>query len=104
MLAELLVATSLLTATLKFDGDITVTAAGRRSDEIWRLLTVTITSKCAVWRACRTKFKNADLKTLVGNGYVVITITLSEGERYQGVVGLEGDTTAACTGRLLYAF
>lgn len=36
--------------------------------------------------------ENADLKTLVGNGYVVITITPSEGERYQGVVGLEGDT------------
>ncbi len=40
--------------------------------------------------------ENADLKTLVGNGYVVITITPSEGERYQGVVGLEGDTLAAC--------
>ncbi len=40
---------------------------------------------------------NADLKTLVGNGYLVITITPEEGERYQGVVGLEGDTLAACT-------
>ncbi len=39
---------------------------------------------------------NADLKTLVGNGYLVITITPEEGERYQGVVGLEGDTLAAC--------
>ncbi len=26
----------------------------------------------------------------------MITITPSEGERYQGVVGLEGDTLAAC--------
>ena len=41
VLAELLVATSLLTATLKFDGDITVTT----------------TSRCAVWRACRAKFQ-----------------------------------------------
>jgi molecular chaperone Hsp33 len=39
---------------------------------------------------------DADLKTLVGNGYLVITITPEEGERYQGVVGLEGDTLAAC--------
>lgn len=39
---------------------------------------------------------DADLKTLIGNGYLVITITPSEGERYQGVVGLEGDTLAAC--------
>ncbi len=27
----------------------------------------------------------------------MITITPEEGERYQGVVGLEGDTLAACT-------
>lgn len=27
----------------------------------------------------------------------MITISPEEGERYQGVVGLEGDTTAACT-------
>ena len=40
--------------------------------------------------------ENADLKTLVGNGYLVITISPEEGERYQGVVGLEGDTLAAC--------
>ena len=39
---------------------------------------------------------DADLKTLIGNGYLVITITPAEGERYQGVVGLEGDTLAAC--------
>ena len=40
--------------------------------------------------------EGADLKTLVGNGYLVITISPQEGERYQGVVGLEGDTLAAC--------
>ncbi len=47
---------------------------------------------------------DADLKTMVGNGYPVITISPEEGERYQGVVGLEGDTLAACTGRLFPAF
>lgn len=40
--------------------------------------------------------ENVDLKTLVGNGYVVIIIISSEGERYQGVVGLEGDILAVC--------
>lgn len=40
---------------------------------------------------------DADLKTMVGNGCTVITISPEEGERYQGVVGLEGDTLAACT-------
>ena len=71
VLAELLVATSLLTATLKFAGDITVQLQGDIADD-------------------------ADLKTMVGNGYLVITISPKEGERYQGVVGLEGDTLAAC--------
>ena len=57
-----------------------------------------------MWRAQGEIPENADLKTLVGNGYVVITITPSEGERYQGVVGLEGDTPGGLPGRLLYAF
>ena len=56
VLAELLVATSLLTATLKFDGDITVQLQGDGPMNL-RLLTVTITSRCAVWRACRAKFQ-----------------------------------------------
>jgi len=33
---------------------------------------------------------------MVGNGYLVITITPAQGERYQGVVGLEGETLAEC--------
>lgn len=33
---------------------------------------------------------------MVGNGYLVITITPTDGERYQGVVGLEGETVAEC--------
>lgn len=36
------------------------------------------------------------LKEMVGNGYLVITITPAKGERYQGVVALEGETIAAC--------
>ena len=29
---------------------------------------------------------------MIGNGVMVITISPTEGERYQGVVGLEGET------------
>ncbi|RAP69941.1 hsp33 family protein [Candidatus Erwinia dacicola] len=36
------------------------------------------------------------LKEMVGNGYLVITISPKEGEPYQGVVGLEGETLAEC--------
>ena len=95
VLAELLVATSLLTATLKFDGDITVQLQG---DGPMNLAVINGNNNQQMRGVARVQGEipeNADLKTLVGNGYVVITITPSEGERYQGVVGLDGYTLAA---------
>ncbi|WP_414165755.1 Hsp33 family molecular chaperone HslO [Superficieibacter sp. BNK-5] len=96
ILAELLVATSLLTATLKFDGDITVQLQG---DGPMNLAVINGNNRQQLRGVARIQGEipeNADMKTLIGNGYLVITITPDEGERYQGVVGLEGDTLAAC--------
>lgn len=96
ILAELLVATSLLTATLKFDGDITVQLQG---DGPMNLAVINGNNRQQLRGVARMQGEipeNADMKTLIGNGYLVITITPDEGERYQGVVGLEGDTLAAC--------
>ncbi|BCG07678.1 Hsp33 family molecular chaperone HslO [Buttiauxella agrestis] len=96
ILGELLVATSLLTATLKFDGDITVQLQG---DGPMTLAVINGNNNQQMRGVARFKGEipaDADLKTLVGNGYLVITITPAQGERYQGVVGLEGDTLAAC--------
>ena len=96
VLAELLVATSLLTATLKFDGDITVQLQG---DGPMSLAVINGNNHQQLRGVARVQGdipEDADLKTLVGNGYLVITISPAEGERYQGVVGLEGDTLAAC--------
>jgi len=96
ILAELLVATSLLTATLKFAGDITVQLQG---DGPMSLAVINGNNKQQLRGVARVQDEiadDADLKALVGNGYLVITITPEEGERYQGVVGLEGDTLAAC--------
>ncbi|HEY2454309.1 MAG TPA: Hsp33 family molecular chaperone HslO [Scandinavium sp.] len=96
VLAELLVATSLLTATLKFAGDITVQLQG---DGPMPLAVINGNNNQQLRGVARVQGdipENADLKTLVGNGYLVITIAPEEGERYQGVVGLEGDTLAAC--------
>jgi Disulfide bond chaperones of the HSP33 family len=96
VLAELLVATSLLTATLKFSGDITVQLQG---DGPMSLAVINGNNKQQLRGVARVQGDipaDADLKTLVGNGYLVITIAPEEGERYQGVVGLEGDTLAAC--------
>lgn len=97
LLGELLVATSLLTATLKFAGDITVQLQG---DGPMLLAVINGNNQQQMRGVARVQGdipENADLKTLVGNGYLVITISPEEGERYQGVVGLEGDTLAACT-------
>ncbi|MEZ2583814.1 Hsp33 family molecular chaperone HslO [Kluyvera intermedia] len=96
VLSELLVATSLLTATLKFDGDITVQLQG---DGPMSLAVINGNNHQQLRGVARVQGdipEDADLKTLVGNGYLVITISPAEGERYQGVVGLEGDTLAAC--------
>lgn len=96
VLAELLVATSLLTATLKFSGDITVQLQG---DGPMTLAVINGNNHQQLRGVARVQGDipaDADLKTLVGNGYLVITIAPDEGERYQGVVALEGDTLAAC--------
>lgn len=96
LLGELLVATSLLTATLKFAGDITVQVQG---DGPMSLAVINGNNRQQMRGVARVQGEiadNASLKTLVGNGYLVITITPEEGERYQGVVGLEGETLAEC--------
>ena len=93
LLGELLVATSLLTATLKFAGDITVQLQG---DGPMSLAVINGNNQQQMRGVARVQGdvpENADLKTLVGNGGD--HHLPEEGERYQGVVGLEGDT-AAC--------
>lgn len=96
LLGELLVATSLLTATLKFEGSITVQVQGDgpvslaviNGDQNQKLRGV------ARWDGDIKA--DSSIHDLMGKGYMVITIIPTHGERYQGVVGLEGDTLAAC--------
>ena len=95
LLGELLVATSLLTATLKFEGSITVQLQGNgpvslaviNGDHLQQLRGV------ARWQGELPT--EPDLKALVGDGHLVITITPEEGERYQGIVSLESDSLAS---------
>ena len=94
LLGELQVATSLLTATLKFEGSITLQLQGDgpvslaviNGDHEQKLRGV------ARWEGHIDA--NATLHQLIGKGHLVITISPKQGERYQGVVGLEGDTLA----------
>ena len=95
LLGELLAATSLLTATLKFEGSITVQLQGNgpvslaviNGDHLQQLRGV------ARWQGELPT--EPDLKALVGDGHLVITITPEEGERYQGIVSLESDSLAS---------
>lgn len=96
LLGELLVATSLLTATLKFDGDITVQVQG---DGPLKLAVINGNNRQEMRGVARVESEiaaDSTLHQMLGNGIMVITISPSEGERYQGVVGLEGDTLAEC--------
>lgn len=96
LLGEMLVATSLLTATLKFSGEITVQLQG---DGPLRLAVINGDDRQNMRGVARINgviAENSSLKQMVGNGYLVITLTPDEGERYQGVVGLEGEHLSDC--------
>ncbi|PMH46037.1 Hsp33 family molecular chaperone [Vibrio sp. 10N.286.49.B3] len=94
LLGELLVATSLLTATIKFEGSITLQLQG---DGPVSLVVINGDNDQKMRGVARFDGDIADgatLHELIGKGHLVITITPDKGERYQGIVGLEGDTLA----------
>ncbi|BFO12459.1 Hsp33 family molecular chaperone HslO [Serratia rubidaea] len=96
LLGEMLVATSLLTATLKFNGDITVQL---QDDGPLKLAVINGNNQQEMRGVARLQGDIAEgstLQQMIGNGVMVITITPAEGERYQGVVALEGETLAEC--------
>ncbi|WP_301098479.1 Hsp33 family molecular chaperone HslO [Otariodibacter sp.] len=96
LLGEMLVATSLLTATLKFEGNITVQIQG---DGPLKLAVVNGNNQQQVRALARVEGEIAEQATLsemIGNGVLVISIIPEEGERYQGVVSLDKPTISEC--------
>ena len=94
LLGELLVSTTLLTATLKFEGSITIQLQG---DGPVSLAVINGDHDQKIRGVARWEgdiADNASLHDMMGKGYLVITIEPKKGERYQGVVGLEGETLA----------
>ncbi len=97
LLGELMVATSLLTATLKSASNITVQIQGNGPVS----LVVINGNHDQVMRGTARWNKDilpasSTLKELVGQGQIVITIEPEKGERYQGIVGIESDTLQGC--------
>lgn len=94
-LGELLIATSLLTATLKFEGKIAVQIQG---DGPLNMAVINANQNLEIRGTARYEGDTTGLSfaQLIGKGYLMITITPEKGERYQGVVALEKETLAAC--------
>ncbi|GAW97061.1 MULTISPECIES: Hsp33 family molecular chaperone HslO [Colwellia] len=95
LLGELLSATCLLTATLKFEGDITVqlqgdgpvgymSVSGNNKQQMRGIVKLTTTTSANT------------LQELIGKGTMIITIRPDAGKAYQGVVALDKDNLADC--------
>lgn len=96
LIGELLAATSLLTATLKFEGDIAVQVQG---DGPLKFAVINGNHNQEMRAAVKlnsTPSDDAGFHELIGRGQMVITISPNEGERYQGIVPLEKPTLTEC--------
>lgn len=98
LLGEFMAAVGLLSATLKFDGVLTLQAQGSGPLS-------TIMTDCTRHHHLRAiarfdqdyHYKEAQtLQELIGTGTLSLTITPTQGERYQGIVPLEADNLSGC--------
>ncbi|KEF33030.1 MAG: Hsp33 family molecular chaperone HslO [Gammaproteobacteria bacterium] len=96
LLGEALVASVLMSSTLKFEGTLSLQAQGEGPLR-------TLMSECSHDRYIRglARFDehamtDQDFHSLLGEGRMAITITPDKGNRYQGVVPREADTLAGC--------
>jgi molecular chaperone Hsp33 len=94
VLGEFMAAAALLTATLKFEGRLTLQVQG---DGPVRLLVVECSSESTLRATAQWEGEVAlaPLTTLIGAGRLAITIEPRKGkERYQGIVSVEGASVA----------
>ncbi|MCL4409221.1 MAG: Hsp33 family molecular chaperone HslO [Gammaproteobacteria bacterium] len=95
LLGELMAVTSLLTATLKFEGHINVQVQGNGPLNYATVNGSHDQALRGVARLTETP-KDESFLGLVGEGaYLVITLSPEHGEEYQGVVGIEGNSLAS---------
>ena len=95
LLGDFLNAAALLSATLKFEGTLTLQA---RSDGQVPLIMAEATSTGKL-RGIARDAENANSESfqeLLSNGKLAITITPHKGQRYQGIVPLDGNNLAEC--------
>ncbi len=96
LLGEMLAAVSLLSSTLKFEGRLSLQARGEGAIS---MLMVECTHQRNLRGIARWSGEVDGAQSLSGllcQGHLVMTIEPEHGQRYQGVVPLEGDSLAAC--------
>ena len=97
LLGELLAAAALLVGTLKFDGLLVLQA---RSSGAVPLLMVECSSERELRGIARYDAEQirpgAGLRELMPEGVLALTVDPRDGQRYQGIVGLEGADLAEC--------
>jgi molecular chaperone Hsp33 len=96
VLGELMAASGLLAATLKFDGSMILQLHGTGPVS---LIVVECTSEGTLRATAKWKGEvhGRELRGLLGGGRFVITLAAAGGgQTYQGVVDLEGDSVAQC--------
>lgn len=97
LLGELMLAASLLTATLKFEGEI---ALQIQSEGPIRYAVINGTHEqklrgVARWDEDLEEFPTT-FKDWFVKGVLAITLSPKDGQRYQGIVALDGDSLSAC--------
>lgn len=97
LLSEMAAAACLLTAILKFKGEIglQIQSKGPVSYAVINATHDYTMRGVARWDESLTEIPET-FAELIANGVLVITITPEEGERYQGVVALDKPTLAEC--------
>jgi len=89
-LGEALAAATLLSATIKFDGNLILQAQG---DGPLKSLVAQSSNDRNIrgWARYEDNFKTDGFSSLLGSGRMVLTIEPNKGEPYQGIVPLVGD-------------
>ena len=95
VLGEFLAAAVLLSTTIKFDGRLIIQAQGSAAIP---LLMAECSSRLEVRGIVRgaAQATGQDFASLLPGGNLAITIEPAKGQRYQGIVPLEGASLAAC--------
>ncbi len=97
LLGELMAAASLLVGTLKFDGLLILQA---RSEGPVPLLMIECSSEREIRGLARYDAEqigaDATLADLMPNGVLALTVDPTQGQRYQGIVDLDGKTLSDC--------